>query len=52
MEEMNLWKNFAASGKIEDYIKYVQMKQRDGTEGKNAVSNGWPDYPRERGGGK
>ena len=52
MEEYEFWKRFEQTGKIEDYIKYAQMKQREGLEGTNAISNGWTDHQRERRRGK
>ncbi len=33
MDEKQAWRNFAQTGKIEDYIKYTQVRSQTGAEG-------------------
>ncbi len=57
MDEKNAWKNFCRTGKVEDYIKYSQMKNhqmRGGMVqgGRHADQNTGLDHQGADGGGK
>ena len=47
MNRNTAWKEFEKTGKIEDYIRYVQLKNGIVPEDEDAISDAGPNYKGE-----